>query len=224
MKDAAAQQGFGGVAGDDALGQAFDDGRFAHARFADEGRVVLGAAGQDLDDALDFALAANDRVELVVFGQGGEVGGKLIHQRRFALGFFLFIGQAAGRLLLRGRGSGRGRLLRVFLQNAPGLAADLFRRDAKLVQHVNGNTFVVAHQPQQNVLGADVVLVHAFGFVNGQFQGAPGSGGQINFAGLGALGGAAEAIYHFLHSPLFKPKFTQYPPGYAAFFAHQAKQ
>jgi len=38
------------VAGDDAPGQAFDDGGLADPGFADEHRVVLGATGEDLDD------------------------------------------------------------------------------------------------------------------------------------------------------------------------------
>ena len=47
-------QRLGHVAGDDALGQALDDGRLADARLADQGRVVLGAPREDLDDALDL--------------------------------------------------------------------------------------------------------------------------------------------------------------------------
>ena len=55
----------------DALGQAFDDGGLADARFTDEGGVVLGAASQNLDHTLNFLFAANDRVELVFLGHGG---------------------------------------------------------------------------------------------------------------------------------------------------------
>ena len=39
-----AGEGLGHVVGDDALGEAFDDGGLADARLADEHRVVLGAA------------------------------------------------------------------------------------------------------------------------------------------------------------------------------------
>ena len=59
----------GHVAFDDALGQTFHDGGLADARFADQGRVVLGAAGQDLDDAFDLHLAADDRVQFAFLGQ-----------------------------------------------------------------------------------------------------------------------------------------------------------
>ena len=51
---------------DDALRQAFDDRGLAHAGFADQHRVVLGAALQDLDRAADFVVAADHRVELAL--------------------------------------------------------------------------------------------------------------------------------------------------------------
>ena len=52
---------FGHVAAHDALGEPFDDGRFAHAGLADENRIVLGAPGQDLDHPADLVIAADDR-------------------------------------------------------------------------------------------------------------------------------------------------------------------
>ena len=49
-------QQLGHVAVDDHLGQALDDGRLADAGLAEQDRVVLGAAAEDLDDALDLVL------------------------------------------------------------------------------------------------------------------------------------------------------------------------
>ena len=62
-------QDFRHIALRDAIGQAFGDGRLAHARLADEQRIVLAAAAQDLDHAVDFFLAADQRVDLA-FGSG----------------------------------------------------------------------------------------------------------------------------------------------------------
>ena len=76
-----ALEGLGHVVGHDALGQALDDGGLAHAGLADEDRVVLGAARQDLHDALDLFLAADDRVELAVAGQLGQVAAELVEHR-----------------------------------------------------------------------------------------------------------------------------------------------
>ena len=74
-------QQFRHVARDDLLGEAFDDGRLAHAGFAQQHRVVLGAAAEDLDDALDFVLAADDRVELALAGQLGQVAAESFERR-----------------------------------------------------------------------------------------------------------------------------------------------
>ena len=62
--DAAVLQALRHVALDDAQGEAFDDGRLADARLADEHGVVLRAAREDLNDAADFLVAADDRIEL----------------------------------------------------------------------------------------------------------------------------------------------------------------
>src|SRR5205085_2680201 len=43
-------------------GQTFGDGGFAHAGLADQHRVVLGTAAQNLNDAFNLFLAADDRV------------------------------------------------------------------------------------------------------------------------------------------------------------------
>ena len=66
---AAVAQRLGHVAGDDALGQALDDGRLAHAGLADQHRVVLGAPGEDLDHAADLVVAADHRVELALLAR-----------------------------------------------------------------------------------------------------------------------------------------------------------
>ena len=45
---------------------------------ADEDRVVLGPAGQHLDDPADLLVAADDRVHLPLAGQGGQVPAVLL--------------------------------------------------------------------------------------------------------------------------------------------------
>ena len=61
-------QRLGDVAGDDPLGEALDDRGLADAGLADQHGVVLRAAAEDLDDAADLLVAADDRVELAVLG------------------------------------------------------------------------------------------------------------------------------------------------------------
>ncbi len=62
-------QDLGHVVLRDAPGQALGDGGLAHAGLADQQRVVLAAAAQDLDDALDLVLAADQRIDLAVLGE-----------------------------------------------------------------------------------------------------------------------------------------------------------
>ena len=66
--DAPVAQRLRDVAGDDALGEALDDRGLADAGLADEHGVVLRAAREDLDDAADLVVAADDRVELAQLG------------------------------------------------------------------------------------------------------------------------------------------------------------
>ena len=68
------------VAADDALRQALDDGRLADARLADQDRVVLRAAAQDLDDAADLLVAADHRIEAALGGRIGQVAAVLLER------------------------------------------------------------------------------------------------------------------------------------------------
>ena len=72
---------------DDHLGQAFDDGGLADARFAQQHRVVLLPAAEDLDDAFDFVLAADDRIELALAGQFGQIAAEAVQRGGLALAF-----------------------------------------------------------------------------------------------------------------------------------------
>src|SRR5690606_40586007 len=67
---------------DDALGEALDDGCLADPRLADERGVVLRAAAQDLDNALDLLIAPDDRVQLAFLGELGQIRRELVHERR----------------------------------------------------------------------------------------------------------------------------------------------
>ena len=63
----------GHVAAHDALRQSFDDGGLADARIADQHGIIFTAPGQHLDDAANFFVAADHRVELALGGKLGEV-------------------------------------------------------------------------------------------------------------------------------------------------------
>ena len=71
--DALVLQRLGNVARGDAPREPLDDRRLADAGVADEDGVVLRAAREDLHDAADLLVAADDRVELALAGELGEV-------------------------------------------------------------------------------------------------------------------------------------------------------
>ena len=64
---------FRDVALDDTVGEALRDGGLAHARLTDEHGIVLRAARQDADDAADFRVTTDHRVELALAGGFDEV-------------------------------------------------------------------------------------------------------------------------------------------------------
>ena len=126
----------------DALGEALDDGRLAHAGLADEDGIVLGAAAENLDHALQFAVAAHERIELAVHGRLGQVAAELGQQAGLALA-----------LLRRG----------FFLRDAAQLFANLRQLQAALLQDLRGEALFLAQQAQQQVFGADVLVAQPFG-------------------------------------------------------------
>ena len=70
-------QAFRHVAGDDALGQSLDDCRFADPRFADKHGVVLGAPGQNLDDAANLVVPPDHGIKFPTACQVGKIAGIL---------------------------------------------------------------------------------------------------------------------------------------------------
>ena len=84
---AAPLQGVGDIALHQTHGEPLYDGGLADPGFADQDRVVLGAARQHLDDAADLLVAPDHGVELAGAGTLGQVYGVLVESRFAALGF-----------------------------------------------------------------------------------------------------------------------------------------
>ncbi len=87
--DALLLEPFGHVAAHDALRQAFDDGGLADAGLADQDGIVLGASREHLDDATDFLVASDHRVELALAGELGEVAAVLLERLVLVLGILI---------------------------------------------------------------------------------------------------------------------------------------
>src|SRR5437867_1537515 len=137
----------------DPLGQPFGDRGLPDPRFADQDRVVLLAPGKDLNDAVDFGLAPDDRIQLPFPGQRGEIPAELVQCGRLDLA-----------LALRLR---HGRRPSQELQR---LLTDLLPVDAELEQHARGDAFAFAYEPEEEMLCADVVVAQLSCFVDAQLQ------------------------------------------------------
>ena len=105
--DLLALEQLGHVGVGDALGEALDDGGLADAGLADEHRVVLRAAREDLHDPLDLGLTAHDGVELALGGELREVAAELVQELRGLLALALGCAGACPRALPRSPDGGR---------------------------------------------------------------------------------------------------------------------
>ncbi len=136
------------VAVDDLLRQPFDDGGLADARLADQHRVVLGAAAQHLLDPLELDVPPDQRIELRFHGRFGQVAAELREQRRFL-------------------DPGQGRLL---VEQRDDVLPDGIQAHAFFHQDGGGHRPLFAQDPEQEVLGADVVVEQPIGLFRGELE------------------------------------------------------
>ena len=170
----------GNLAVGDPGGEALDDGGLAHAGLADQHGVVLGAAGEDLHDALDLVLAADHRVELALRGELGQVAAELVEQLRGLLA----LATARAGALTASAGAG---------EHPDDLIADLLGVGVEVEQDACGDALVLADQPEQDVLGADVVVAQREGLAQRQLQDLLGARRERDLAGGDLLAGADDA-------------------------------
>ena len=141
-------QAFRHVAVEDAQRQTLDDRGLADAGLADQHGIVLGAAGQHLDGAADFLVAADHRIELAVARGLGQVAG-------------IFLQRVIGVL---GRGAVGGAALAQRLDRR----VQVLRRDAALAEDGAGLAVLLERQPEQQPLDGDKAVAGLFG---GLFRG-----------------------------------------------------
>ena len=190
-----ALDGLGHVAGHDLLGEALDDGGLADAGLADQNRIVLGPPGQDLHDPLDLAVPADDRVELALAGQLGQVAAELVEHRRarWAPPGRRRAGTGGRALLAAGR--------LVAGQELDDLLADPGQVGTQADQHLGGHALALADQAEEHVLGTDVVVAELQRLAQRQLQDLLGPGGEGRGSG-GRRTGRADRLLDLLANRL----------------------
>ena len=173
-----ADERLGHVAVDDVGGEALDDRGLADAGLADQHGVVLGAARQHLHHPLDLLLAPDDRVELLVAGELGEVAAELVEHER-AAGLRLAGAAALRRALLAAGVAG---------EELDDLLADAREVGAQLHEDLGGDALTLADEAEEDVLGADVVVAELQRLAEAQLEDLLGPGREGDVA---RRGGAA---------------------------------
>ena len=199
------------LVGRDARRQALDDGGLADARLADQHRVVLRAARQDLHHALDLGLAADDRVELALLRLLRQVAAELVEQLRA----LALLARRALRAALPPAGAG---------EHADDLVANLLGVGVEVEQDPCGDALVLAHEPEQDVLGADVVVAERERFAQRELEHLLRARRERNLARrhLVALADDARDLgAHLLDRDVER---LEHPRGEAFFLAQQAEQ
>src|SRR4029453_13699971 len=108
---------------------------------------------EDLHDPLDLGLATDDRIQLALGGQLGQVATELVEELRRLLALPLGCAPAGCR-------AGPGARLAAATwagEHADDLVADLLAVGVEVEQDACGHALVLAHEAEQDVLGADVV-------------------------------------------------------------------
>ena len=160
----------------DPSGQSFDDGRFAHARFPDQHRVVLRPAGQHLHQTANLLFPSDHRIQVPFASELGQVLRVLVQ------GLVLVLRVLTGHAL-----------------PAPhifqGLQHIVLRHSDTLQRRSRG---VVLRERQQEMFRADVFVVHLRGATPCIFQAV----GQLRrhsmfFDGAGQFRYLIQKLLHF---------------------------
>ena len=143
---------------DDVQREPLHNGGLTNARLTNQNRVVLGAARKNLHNALDFLLAANNRIQLALTCSNGQVTTELIEHQRTGLVVTLLhtsAGSSTDRTLLRRT---IGLIALETAEQLNNLLTYARQVSAELNQDLSGNTFALTNQAEQQVLSTDVLV------------------------------------------------------------------
>ena len=161
-----------------AAGQALGDSGLAHAGFADQQRVVLAAAAQGLDHALQLQVAADQRIDLAGQCLGIKVQRVVVQGAALACGFGIRFGFRRGLLFADLRG----------LVDAVGdVVHHVQARDIALVEEVHRVRFLFAKQRDQDVGAVDLLFVGRLHVQDGALDNALEADGWLGI-GFSAAG------------------------------------
>ncbi len=178
--DTLVAQAFGDVAADDALGETFDDRRLADARFANQHRVVFRPTREHLNDAANLIVASDDRIQLALARDFGEVAAVAFERLVLALG--ILVGDT-----LR-PADGRQRLQQRVLGHAAG---------TQLLG--GGGASTLGDDCEQQMLRARELVLEALGFLFGRGEYPAEARRETGLRTAVGLGQFVEHLLHVVH-------------------------
>ncbi len=185
--------------------------------------LFFGAAREHLHDALGLGLAADDRVELALARELGEVAAVLAQGAAVGLGLGHHA-KAAGHAHAHGGHTGRRRRRALGGELADGVAHGV-DRDAHAGEGLHGHAVALAQDAEEQVLGGDVGLAEREHLAQGALEHAFGARGKRDMArrrGLvGLLGDLLDLLERILVGDV---EAAQRLGRDAVFLANQAQQ
>ena len=168
-------------------------------------------------------LAADDRVELALAGQLGQVAAEAVQGGRLDLAALAAARRGCRRAAAAGSPPSAPSM--PCAQQVQHLLADLLQLQAQVHQHLGGHAFLLAQQAQQDVLGADVVVVQVAGLLHRVLDDLLGPRRLRQLAHRDHVGAALDELLD-LQADLAQidVQVLQHVGGHAAAFLDQAQQ
>ena len=184
------------------LCEPFDDRRLAHARLADQHRIVFRPPAQNLDRAFQLAIPSHERIELAFHRRLGQIAAEFSKQRRFF--------RPVHRHLL-------SRATSHFLAHG-GKPQSPFQQD------FGTKGFFFPQHPKQQVFRSDVFVTEPFSFFRGVVEDALAFLAEGNFHRSGNALAHGDARLDFLSDGLDRAVGPEKSVGQRLIFAQQAEQ
>ena len=211
-QDLLVEKFFGHVTCHDFGGETLGDGGFAYAGLADKAGVILGAAGEDLDDAANLVVAADDGVKLALSCGLRQIAGKLGEGFAHLFGVFGGVGVGAHR-----HGAGFRQLLLQIRVHMAGV-------NAYGAEDAESHIAALAENAHQKMLRADVGCAHAAGLRHRQLHHALGAGREALCRSEAAVTATHAPLYDACHHLVGEAVLGEHAVGKALLAAEKAEK
>jgi len=193
------------ISAHDSLRETLGDSGLADAWFSDKYGVVLGAPAENLNNTLDFSVAADTRVKFALLSELGEVSAEFI-ERWCARASF-----------------GWGHCGFAFLESHNFAAASL-EVNTQAGQHTSGNAFTFANEAQEQVFSAYVVVVKLSGLLVSKVYNSLGARGKLHFLAQATVAAGYLPFDFLANSDEANPKALQNSGCHGVAFTHETEE